>query len=382
MSSSIKKFSITRSRDIKLYILTSNYTYFNAICLSSNQSADLKIFINAAESDLNVDNSVVMALDSESDKINLNIPPINKFNKFIVALIFIFARQIFCLFYRELQEQIDSAPNTLYVYSPNFIYLGLFRRIFTKAEFYLFEDGLSSYTNINSSLKYRNKYLKLADKLLFNKHLLRPPQGEYLWRPTVATKRSHKIIQIDYCKENILKMLLNSNNSQSIVDKVSRQCLYLSQPVNTLHTLINGKTCLSTDKISTLIESIQLTFKVFPGLQYRSHPKERHSQHMSYFRFIPKQDSPSIWENECFNHINDQSILICVFSSAAFVPKIIFDKEPTIIMLYRMLFECFPEASMICKSIRNSYKNPLKVLEPNSLSELVTMLKIIQKNNL
>lgn len=125
---------------------------------------------------------------------------------------------------------------------------------------------------------------------------------------------------------------------------------------------------LNEDMVRT-VDSIIYNFS--GDLIVRNHPRETRER-------IPgiHYDDPSIlWELKCDNDINDDKVLIAFCSTAQITPKMLYDKEPYLVFLYR-LFDCdwIEDYDRLVEQVRNSYRNKKKVFLPSTLDELVNTL--------
>ncbi|MCF6413944.1 hypothetical protein I7648_09585 [Collinsella tanakaei] len=86
-----------------------------------------------------------------------------------------------------------------------------------------------------------------------------------------------------------------------------------------------------------------------------------------------------IWEMLCLAHlVNENSILVGFGSSAQMNPKLLFDIEPTVIFLHRMLesdSDLKANAEITWSLLKRRYANPDKVLAPKSLNELTEAVR-------
>lgn len=79
----------------------------------------------------------------------------------------------------------------------------------------------------------------------------------------------------------------------------------------------------------------------------------------------------NIWELYACNTPNfDDKCLIAVHSTAVFTPKILFNKEPSIILLYKLLDKPFNGLDGFVKKFIETYENKEKIMIPETLEEL------------
>ena len=89
-----------------------------------------------------------------------------------------------------------------------------------------------------------------------------------------------------------------------------------------------------------------------------------------------------LWELLAADVIQNRHVLIGCFSTTQFVPKLLFDKEPYIIMTYKLLIpkhdRNYQEISNFECKIRCLYRHSEKIFSPSSLSELENILRAIR----
>lgn len=90
------------------------------------------------------------------------------------------------------------------------------------------------------------------------------------------------------------------------------------------------------------------------------------------------------WEIYNFYNKLEKKILISYNSTACFTPKIIYDEEPTIIMLFKIKElgiknENYNDAFL--KNIKKIYKDPQKIIIPTTFFELKKVVAILNKKN-
>lgn len=107
----------------------------------------------------------------------------------------------------------------------------------------------------------------------------------------------------------------------------------------------------------------------------RKHPGENEFE----VNGIASEKGEDLWELVCSDQITDKHILISINSTAAFLPKLIYDKEPYVFFLHRYHTEASgarglaPMEAMIAK-LENLYVDKHKIILPNSTKELMECL--------
>ena len=73
-------------------------------------------------------------------------------------------------------------------------------------------------------------------------------------------------------------------------------------------------------------------------------------------------------------HITDRYVLISYYSTAMFTPKMLFDREPYLIFTYHIWRvnesdEETKKLQRIVQFLKDSYRNPEKVMAPHTIEE-------------
>ena len=85
-----------------------------------------------------------------------------------------------------------------------------------------------------------------------------------------------------------------------------------------------------------------------------------------------------MWEIECQNTITDNHVLVSFFSTASFTPKMLYGKEPYVILLYKMLGVEFFNADELVSGLQSLYSNPQKVILVENLDKLFSVIKKLE----
>ncbi len=112
----------------------------------------------------------------------------------------------------------------------------------------------------------------------------------------------------------------------------------------------------------------------------RPHPRQKNSFQGDLF-IDSHQD---MWELVCADQITDSHVLVSVFSTAQITPKLLYNKEPYLILLYNLYPGLLPqmreEILGLIGQIRNVYTRPKKVFLPNTLEELKECIDYIAED--
>ena len=112
---------------------------------------------------------------------------------------------------------------------------------------------------------------------------------------------------------------------------------------------------------------------------YRLHPAEvDNSQEYNEMFSLPNE----MWELVCYRYINDCKVLITINSSAAFSPFKLYNIEPYVIFIYKVVglrSEELRVSESIVESLKSAYSDQSKIFVPNTEEELIEILSKIRE---
>lgn len=114
----------------------------------------------------------------------------------------------------------------------------------------------------------------------------------------------------------------------------------------------------------------------------KSHPRQKESalQELGY-EIYERYTIP--WEVLTFNQNMDNKVLLCIFSSSCVTPKLMYDEEPRIILLYKLIgmdYSFFGKGMIdFVEGVGNLYRDKNRFFIPESWEELADYC---EKNNL
>ena len=118
-------------------------------------------------------------------------------------------------------------------------------------------------------------------------------------------------------------------------------------------------------------------------LVIRRHPRQAEIDTSEYV----VDNISNMWELECDKQITDDSILVSVCSTAQFTPKILYNKEPYLIFVYKIVLEAndiernaVDNMENLINKLKNSYKNPEKIFVPETFEDFIHILLAIKGN--
>lgn len=362
-----------------LILCSSPYTVFNSVNLflskkkcNQNLAADIIIFKKT-------DSMGVIAKNLRETKIFDNVVvmkdfQIAKFKAFFFLLIRLFPRLSLKIFADRKFEiyKYDMAV------SQNFIFTIILGKLLSTSKLYLIEEGVGTYTWRASLPSARNKYLLMANKYIFHGSLIREYKGQYVYMPELISDdrltpfKLGKVLGDDI---ELYKKIFGYKENSLYVDN---NVIILGQG-NMNQISIDNEASKGKNRYDIIKELLGADF--YKGeVLYRYHPTED-------IRDVPIMNATfdnirNMWELECYTQISDCHITIGFDTTALTLPKILYDKEPVIIVLYHIFDFDKNEVSLLdgyYEHIRELYKNPSKVMVINNREELLGALKKARK---
>ena len=359
-----------------LFVCSSKYTCFNSINISMDlkKSRDIKIDLILFKS-INDLSDIGISLKQTGIFRNIKLLPfINKWNTFLIFLIFLFPERFLKNFFGKDFTNKFVRYKYKRIYSQNHLYSALFKRIYKDAEVYIIEEGISSYSGRNISESTRSFLFKLVNKLLFRNKLIPNIKAQFLYNPDL-------FVGDHYCIKKLPKYsAINNKIFNHVFDYKTNllykqnNFIYLSTP---LKGLMNDLSRLNKIKDSFENDCLYLLNFMFSSIKtkkviYRSHPLEiKHNQNLFLkHENLINDEFNNMWETEIINSINNNHILISFFSSAAINPKLINDKEPYILFLIDLIPYKTYNSNYLINNLKKLYSNKSKILVPKNLDEL------------
>lgn len=122
--------------------------------------------------------------------------------------------------------------------------------------------------------------------------------------------------------------------------------------------------------------------KIYEGNNclYRIHPCSQSKKDID----IAVDNTYNLWELDCQYSITDDHVLVGYYSTSQFMPKIIADKEPYLILTYKLML-C-PEGAyryngyeQFIRLVQECYRDKSKIFIPDSENELIETLIYLKK---
>lgn len=267
------------------------------------------------------------------------------------------------------QKKLNEYYNLMFSFKSPFVISMI--RLYHAANMFLIEDGIGTYTcdmiNDFSSTEFN----------IINKYFL-----ESKGTPNIKRIYVNLPQMLDEREEIEVKKLSALRECDSTVDMLKRIFEYKSEKnsefVDTLILTqpLNEVVGYDEKRESQVIESVKKEV-LDEKLSVRIHPRQKQFNTQG----IKVMDNPNMWELICLDTITDQTVLISAFSTTLCMPKIIADTEPTLIFLYKILFEDWKEntavsgCSEFIDKFRELYSNKERIYIPDNLNELKAILK-------
>ena len=239
------------------------------------------------------------------------------------------------------------------------------RRTYPDAAMLLYDDGIGSYYG-SMVRDYNSALFDLLNAVFFDGGLNLDPVKQFLTNPAMAQNETDAPVYPlpVVTGEGIaaVKEIFSYADNDCYRDKA----VYLTQPLEEWaeYSRENEE------------ELVRLTAEAFGARAVgRVHPRQK----LTSLGGIGICEVQNLWELECVSQITDDNILIGGFSTAQLTPKLLCDKEPTVIFTYRLLVPGASggQAEKILRLIdrfRASYREPGKVFLPETMEEFARIL--------
>ena len=230
-----------------------------------------------------------------------------------------------------------------------------------KMMYYYFEDGIGNYVEKNEAEptfrdRLARKILHFSSRNAYSLLLTRPElyknrAGRKLSKVPAGEKSMQKINMMNHifpCSEENWKyrvIFFDTVRNEIPVPSRSR----MDQMLNRLFQLTGN----------------QMIVKAHPRCQYRC-------EGLKYW----KTGLNSGFESDCYMHDFSNHILITVFSTSVFIPKMIFEQEPVVILLYKLFpFSQEWDETGFVEKFQSVCHDRKKVIVPNSADEFYDYMK-------
>ena len=239
------------------------------------------------------------------------------------------------------------------------------------AEIVYFDDGEGSYDN---PLVYEAFGIeRIVRSLLFGKRTVLLSKNRQLYSPDLFKSffgDGYNVSPIEnWAKDEILLDKINLVCGYSDNAKINQKCVFLG----TMPTEEYDK------EGQVIYEKLVNTCAVQLGTDFvlKKHPRDKSETAYSCNEYYNYADIP--FEVICANSDIENKVLISSGSTSVLTPKLLFDMEPTVILLNRIAAEPVDmvKRDRIISYVRNMYRDKNKFYVPESMDELCNILALI-----
>lgn len=243
--------------------------------------------------------------------------------------------------------------------------VGAIWRVNKKASLYLFEDGLGTYYLNVDLLKPHSRLYKLIYKLGLAKDFSNF-EKLYLNAPGLYTGEWNKnVLGIPAFDEDALIQIRGYfTDFAGIQNEENKDIYWLAQT-------------LENDETIRIIKEVLDTLKAYKErVLYCPHPRWPEKE-KPYYDMAPEKQ---VWEMKLLNMPNvDKKLFISIHSTACLTPKLLFNKEPYLILFYPMIDKKVIEGNerfeKTMELFIKQYKNPDKIMLPKTTEEFIECVK-------
>lgn len=366
---------------MKLFIASTPYNLFNYINLKIN------FFPNE---DIDI---VISNFDLKNEQYYKNVKDLKLFKNvyFIEQRGFDYNRLIPNKLKRFIRKVFSELKNR-YLYNSYFKkycsemdYSRIYDEIYTDAFGFMPRFIFNHYHSKNKNIKvykvdcgvecYYDNILSRKNKFMCNK-IQKRLCGYYLYSKDLANVGEYKVFELpkvnvkDKNFVNLINNVFEYRNEKFKFDE--QKFLFLDQRLDEFEAL---------DKIEQDIVDILKT-ESNKDVYIKLHP--RTDENTIRYKDMVKMKTNSTFEILCLNNPDLFNIkIITPFSTAAVLPKLLFDEEPYIICLTKLFMNKHAEAELMTEffeKLKNTYRDPSRVVIIESLDEFRLKLKE-QKSN-
>lgn len=237
----------------------------------------------------------------------------------------------------------------------------------TKASIHYYDDGIAAYTGIATDIKKLDKLLR---KIIVGREAANFAYDKYLFCPALYRKLHPE------SNENVFQIMFNKNlDALMVMFAYSDNCL-IEEPAVLFDTVLDQA---FTDEGAALYK--QLVKIVMSNIDciIKKHPREKRNVFKG--KYFKRTDIP--FEVMCYKQDYSSKILITNFSTAVFMPKILYNQEPRIIFLHKIIGDQRREVTYydqkIVNYISDMYEDASRIMVPESVDELTKLMSEITK---
>lgn len=298
---------------------------------------------------------------------------LNKIGPFKVLWILMFPHLFLRRFFLTINRRFGRQDFGV-VLIQNMLSVLLFKRSFATQEFILVDEGLSSYSGRVTQGEHRSFAFKFLSALFFKRGYRDVVSRFFLCDPNMLVSPvSQAVFKIDF-NESLVEDLLSPDDDGVNVRRLD-YC-YIGVPLFGLIDLSNN---IDLDREEFLKRAKAVLSFLFTQsrqtVSYKMHPLEDAEEiRDSYGGAFSLLDGS--WEEICFSRVDEETVLFNFFSTAVTFPKLILDKEPKIVFMYKLVGADIMRGDEIVDRFRRNYKEPNKIFVPKDIEEFEEILAL------
>lgn len=247
----------------------------------------------------------------------------------------------------------------------------MLQSVYKSAKYTIIEDGTGTYAGKdfleNQSLKHRlycAVFRNGAMNVKIDRVLVYKPE---MCRTSIS-KNIEALPRIDESNKHLVSVLNHVFSYQNIAYR--KKIIVLSQR-------LLGLNCRETDLYTYIMNAFRSAGIMEQDICYRLHPAEKEEDYVGRVHC----DASDMWELICMRYVKNDSILITINSTAVFSPYKLYNKEPYIVFLYKLIG--LHEHGLLISDnlvleLKKQYVDPNRILVPDSDSELIAILRKLQ----
>lgn len=223
-----------------------------------------------------------------------------------------------------------------------------------KAEFIMIEDGTGSYSGNLLDFTIGWKHKLFARVFNCGSNVVKPNKllvnNKKMCKSTISNNIQSLPLITEHTLEQIKKIFRTGEESK---DNKINNIIWLTQPNDSY-----SKRSEINYKVAEILK------KQKENITVRMHPRDKEVQIYKEFEL---DQSDRMWELFVATVDMDKKILISSHSSALFTPKIIFDKEPFLVFLYKLYDDEFMQKNWnnietMIDNLRNEYMHKERII--------------------
>lgn len=267
--------------------------------------------------------------------------------------------------YPKINENEITKCEILFVPCATFIF-EILAQVLRPSEINYIEDGIGSYLG-NIEKKTTTKGHRIMNKI-FRRNI--SPHYMYVrnldfYDGNIAAKRLPNAFD-----SNLLGIFSDLFETLDKYDYTKYTYIFLEQPLVEISNKLNKEKIVLRGELSHILKN---------HMVIRTHPRTKKEEVRNQ---VDIDDTNYFWEYLCLKDIHENHILISISSTAMFSPFLLFQKEPYLIFLFKLISFDEIDKKIYLNSInllKEKYLHKNKIFIPNTIEELKEILSSLEK---